>query len=233
MSFKSSFRSRSRHRLKANETIKNKTDLNVQPLRLHLKADHPRPQIPDPDSWTNPGTWIPEPQSQTLNHRPFILDPESQTQDFKFQTPVPKSKPKSSALKWVIGWSKDHDLDHISWSWSRSYSQGHDLIGKKWPKDHDHTYTFIYIGDKPIFFRSTPLLFVYIYIYIYILNRTGLFRSVPWCSWVLAWWIPNEWTRKKGRDERVPEPTAKAGLPGVKVCLSPRGLTTARYCWTS
>ena len=33
--------------------------------------------------------------------------------------------------------------------------------------------------------------------------------------------------------EWVPESTAKAGLPGVKVCLSPGGSTTARHCWTS
>ena len=37
---------------------------------------------------------------------------------------------------------------------------------------------------------------------------------------------------EKGRDERVPEPTTKAGLLGVKVCSSLKESTTARQSWT-
>ena len=46
---------------------------------------------------------------------------------------------ESSALQWVIEWSKDHHLNHILrvmiWSWS---------VLKKWLKVHDHTHTYKY-----------------------------------------------------------------------------------------
>ena len=38
---------------------------------------------------------------------------------------------------------------------------------------------------------------------------------------------------QKGQDERVPEPTAKAGLPGFKTSLNLKKSTTARRSWTT